>query len=155
MKVPLLGRMDTLTCHRGIGDGFCAAPAVWHVSWYDEKVRAQRWENSLTCQEHRVDAERKGWEIGWRHRVTPACTLPGSLLVIADEGDDEDGFPVTFCYHPFDAEAVAVEAEQIAHRTRADAEYAVENFAALDNARVVQRSVGPWAVARGSSQEQK
>jgi hypothetical protein len=106
------GIMATLTCHREVTDGHCGAPAVWHLSWYDEQLPAGEWENSLACQSHRDEADQL-WQIGWRHRVLPACALPGSRLVIADEGDDEDGFPLTFCYHPFDAEAVATEAEQV------------------------------------------
>lgn len=112
-KVPLGGEPLTLTCHRRIDGAYCDAPAAWHLSWYDEQLPAGDWENSLACQQHRDDAERQGWEIGWRHRVLPACTLPGSLLHIADEGDDEDGFPISFCAHPFDEAEVAATAEAL------------------------------------------
>lgn len=119
--VSLGGDMNTVTCHYGgatSGGPICGRPPVWHLSWYDESLRAHDWENSLSCQAHREAAEALGWQIGWRHRVLPVCTLPGSLLVIADEGDDEDGMPVSYCVHPLDEAAAVAEATELISASR-------------------------------------
>lgn len=108
--VPILEPSTSLTC------GYlneCGRAAVWHLSWYDPELPAGDWENSLSCQEHRDVAEKRGWTIGWRHRVSHACCMPGSLMHIAGEGDDEEGWPRTWCWHPFDAEAELVAAEHL------------------------------------------
>lgn len=118
---PLHDKSFTLACARNLGDGRdCGAPAAWHVSWPDLAVRATLWENSLACDEHKRDAEAR-WDMGWRHRVLPACAMPGALLYVADEGDDEEGWPRTYCLHPFQADAVVAEAETRLDRAAAEA----------------------------------
>lgn len=109
-RPPLHDISTTLACARVLAEGRdCGRPAEWHVSWYDEEKRAVRWENSLACDEHKADAESR-WAMGWRHRATPVCAMPGSLLHIAEEGVDEAGFPTTYCVHPFQLDAVVEEA---------------------------------------------
>ena len=111
--MPPLGPVSTtLACSRILAGGECGAPAEWHLSWYEAGQHALAWENSLCCQAHKDDAE-KHWRVGWRHRILPACGIPGSFVAVATEGDDEDGYPLTYCYHPLDASALVTEAEEV------------------------------------------
>lgn len=113
MNRPPLGPISTtLRCARLVPDGECGAPAVWHLSWFDPTASPFDWESSLACQEHRDEAQRSNWQIGWRHRVLPACAMPGSLLQIAESDEDEDGLPLTFCFHPWDFERATNEAAE-------------------------------------------
>lgn len=113
-NVPLGERSVTLACGRMVAGRECEAPAAWHVSWYEDGVRAGAWDNSLCCQEHMDDAQQR-WTgaVGWRHRVSHACGMPGALLHIAEEGVDCDGNPVTYCRHPWDECAEAEAAEEL------------------------------------------
>lgn len=111
--VPLGPISVTLACGRHIGgDGECGAPAVWHISWYEDGVRALDWEHSLACQEHTEEAQRL-WTVGWRHAASHACGMPGALLHVAIEGSDCDGNPLTYCLHPWDECAEAAVAEEV------------------------------------------
>jgi hypothetical protein len=109
---PLHGISTSLACARTVeGDRECGALAEWHVSWADLSKRAVLWDNSLACGPCKTWAEAR-WDMGWRHRVLPACALPGALLHIADEGTDEEGWPLSYCAHPYEYEFVLAVAEE-------------------------------------------
>lgn len=118
MKPPQGPPSNTLACSRILPTGECGKPADWHVSWYEDGVRSVAWGNSLCCDEHKHEAEQT-WAMGWRHRVLPACALPGSLFAVAAEGDDEDGLPLTYCFHPLDQAHAVAEAEELLTRSPA------------------------------------
>lgn len=103
---PFRERNASGRCGRWLGDDYCGRPAEWHVSWADMRERPVAWQTSLCCHDHKVEADRL-WDMGWRHRVLPACDVPGSLLRIDEDLTDDDGFPVTYCYHPLDGDAAA------------------------------------------------
>ena len=70
-----------LICSYEIGDGLCGKPAPWHVMWLSGELGA---ENSLTCDEHKAQAEAYG-PLQIHSTADSFCSLPGSIWVHAEE----------------------------------------------------------------------
>ena len=107
---PLHERNLTLACGYTVNAPvMCGAPAAWHLSWYEHGVDYGLWENSLACEVHKIESVKR-WDVGWRHRITHACGMSGSVLHLVLDVEDEDGIPVSSCRHPLDTATETIRA---------------------------------------------